>query len=133
MANELNQTVSFKYSKNGIELARQIGTSVTVNDDYFIHNIQSVGSIAEEALSLGEMTYADTGYVLIKNLDSVLDEYLAPNTNFITIGRLVSATYAPFIKLKPGETALFRLDNTSAPYAKADSATIKLEYWIISD
>ena len=49
MANELTTVVNCKYNKNGVEIARNIGNSVSVSGSGLLHNVQYVGT-SEEAL-----------------------------------------------------------------------------------
>lgn len=123
MASELTATCNFRYSKNGVELARNISAVVDISGNYINYAVQNIGT-TEEALVLNDVTFGTAGYILVKNLDS---------TNYVTLGRLVTAVYQPFTKLKAGEVALFRLDQTSAPYAKANASACNLEYWLLVD
>jgi hypothetical protein len=80
--------------------------------------IAAIGFAAHEALAMGDVSTA--GWAYFKNLDA---------TNFVTIGVDVSSTFYPFLKLKAGEYCICPL-GTSAPYAKADTAAVQLQFRI---
>jgi len=54
-------------------------------------------------------------------------------TNFVTIGVKPAATYYPLVRLNAGESFIFRLSQGIAPYAKADTAAVKLQKDILDD
>jgi hypothetical protein len=75
-------------------------------------------AIAETAIPLGQVT--SPGWFFAKNLDS---------TNFLHIR--VGTAGSAFCKLKPGEVCLLRLGaNVTAPYAIADTAACRLQYYL---
>ncbi len=127
MANELNITTSLRYSKNGVEVNRNISTVRDVTGDGMVHNIQAIGA-TEEALVIGDVGIS--GYILLKNLST---------TATILVGRMISATFESFVKLLPGDSALLRLDDGTSPYtandpyAISDIAGANLEYWLIAN
>jgi hypothetical protein len=83
--------------------------------------IASIGFAAHEAIPMGDVSTA--GFARFKNLDS---------TNFVQIGTDVAAAFVPSIKLKAGESFTIRL-GTNAPYAKANTAAVQLDYEIFQD
>jgi len=120
MAGELTTAVSFRYSKNGVELARSIGGTIDVSGNAFCYAIQNIGT-TEENLIVNDVS--TNGYCIVKNVDA---------TNYVTLGKTISAVYQPFLKIKPGESQLIRFDSGTIQ-AKANTAAINLEYWLISD
>lgn len=80
--------------------------------------VPNIGFAAHEALVMQDVSSA--GWARFENLDS---------TNFIQIGVDSGGTFIPFLKLLAGEYTFVRLA-TSAPYAKADTAAVKLDYEI---
>jgi hypothetical protein len=83
---------------------------------------QSVGT-THEAITISA-DVATPGWAYFKNNDS---------TNFCDLGLVVAATFYPLIRLKAGEAALFRLSPAAAPYAKADTAAVDLEWSVLND
>lgn len=118
MANELSVALSLRYSKNGISLNRYVTDSVTVAGNSYLSGVQIIGFSAHEALSLGDV--ATAGYVLLRNTDG---------TNYVQVGIDSSGTFVPSIKLLAGEAAMFRAG--AVLYAKADTAAVNLESWVI--
>ena len=82
---------------------------------------QNIAAGAHEALDMGELTTA--GYAQFTNLDS---------TNYVEIGIDDTGTFEPLVKLKAGEAAILRL-TTNAPYARANTAAVDLDYLIFED
>jgi len=114
MADELNITIAFSYSKNGVEIYKRVNFTPDVAGDSFVHHIQEVGT-SEEALT--EPTDIGTpAWCYVRNTDS---------SNFITLG----ATGSLNLKLLAGESCVFRLN--AALYAQADTAAVDVEYAII--
>lgn len=72
------------------------------------------------ALPMGSVTSA--GYAYFKNTGP---------TNFVEIGT-GTGTFVPFLKLKAGEAAICRL-STNTPTARANTASVVLQYYILSD
>lgn len=83
-----------------------------------LDTIISVGFSAEEALPLGDC--ASIGWCYAENLDA---------TNFVTIYMATGHTVG--LKLLAGEGYAFRL-NASAPYAKADTAAVRMR-WVVHE
>lgn len=80
----------------------------------------SVGTAAGgEALVLQDV--ASLGWARFENLDAA---------NYVEVGMIVSATFYPFLKLLPGEYTFMRLPTGLAPYARANTAAVQLDYEI---
>ena len=86
--------------------------------------IQEIGFGAHQALVVTNLT--DEGWAIFRNLDA---------TNFVELGIDVGAVFKPFIRLEPGEPALFRLspDAVATPFAQADTGNVLLEYMILEN
>jgi len=63
------------------------------------------------------------GWARFENLDA---------TNYVEIGVSVSSVFYPFIKLKPTEFCIVRL-GSNAPYARANTLSVQLDYEIFTD
>ncbi len=122
MADELKIRISADYfdpDTGAIESIDFAEFKVDVAGENKLHNIQSVG-ITEEALLIGDVTAG--GYLFAINRD--------PSNN-INLRQATAA--ANFATLKPGERQVFRFSTaTTAPFAIADTAISKLEYWWFS-
>ena len=122
MANEITVTIGINVSKG--YLKHNLATTsqqLTLTGTHDYSNTQDIGT-TEEALELGT-NLGTPGVAYFTNTDT---------TNFVTIGVKPAATYYPLLKIKAGETWPVRLDNV-AFYAKADTATVKLKYYILED
>lgn len=118
MADELNIVMAISFSKGGAVANRGESIQVDVTGDAFTHQVQAVGTSEEELAQGADL--GTPGYIFIKNLD---------DTNYVEIG---STTGVYDIKLKPGEIALYR-HNSGTVYAKANTDTCNVEYWLIED
>ena len=117
MADEVTIGTTFQYIKNGLTIPLSGTIQVDATGDGFVHNVQTVGFAAHEAMELNDVGTA--GYCYAKNIDA---------TNFVQLGLDVGGTFYPFGKLLPGEIALVRVAGTW--YAKADTAAVKLAYFL---
>ena len=84
-------------------------------------DVQIIGFSAHEALTLADVT--TRGYAGFTNLDAA---------NWVEIGVEVAATFYPVIRLLAGESGLFPLSPSVTLYAKADTAAVNLNKWIVS-
>ena len=82
--------------------------------------IQVVGT-THETLDVGDV--ATNGWLIVQNLDA---------TNFVELGRDVSAAFYGVVRVEPGEVAVLRLSQATI-YAQADTASIRLWYNLYED
>lgn len=121
MANELNINFTMAYSKGESRLTipgKQM--LVDVSSQVRASNTQTIGT-THEALGMGDVASAGAAYFL--NTDA---------TNYVDIGVDVSATFYGLIRLMPGDFAFIPRMATNAPYAKANTSSVNLEYIIFS-
>ncbi|TXH10002.1 MAG: hypothetical protein E6R03_15985 [Hyphomicrobiaceae bacterium] len=123
MANEIQVSASLSVQKGYLTARRSQTRSFTLNaaSPAKAAGIASIGTAAHEALPMGDVGTA--GWAWFENLDS---------TNYVQIGTDNGGAFIPFLKLMPGEPQLVRL-GTNAPYAKANTAAVKLDYEIFED
>lgn len=121
MANEIKATIQLTVAKGTLALTRSSQRSIDMSGTNYTAGAQSIGTGAHEALTLVDVSTA--GYGFFVNTDT---------TNYVEIGRDSAGTFVPLVKLKPGEAALFRLAST-APYAKANTAAVVLDWIIFAD
>lgn len=120
MAKEISFTSTLKFSKNGIVDSRSMSCQPDVAGSVTAGGVQKIGT-THEALVIGDI--GTPGWARFLNIDAV---------NYVELGIVTGGTFYPFAKLKAGESFPLRL-GTSAPYAKANTAEVKLEYLIIED
>jgi len=121
MANEITITAKMAVKKDSLDHAENPGTlSFDMSGAVATGGAQAVTTTAA-ALGIGSVTTA--GYSYFRNTGP---------TNYIEIGTGTGTNFAPFIKLKTGEVAVCRL-GTNAPTAKANVATVNLQYYILQD
>jgi len=80
-------------------------------------------TIATTATTIGVGSVTTAGYSYFRNLGP---------TNSVEIGTGTGTSFVAFAKLKAGEASILRL-GTNAPTAKAATAAIDLQYYILSD
>jgi len=109
-----NLTEAFSPGSISIDLASALG-------DGGVQSIDHSGSSAQgEAFGVTDVT--NGGVFFFRNLDE---------TNYVEIGIQVSSTFYPFLKLLAGEYAVGRI-GTAAPYGRANTAAVDVQYRILS-
>ncbi len=121
MANEIKANFSLSYTKGTSQVSFP-GKQLSIDSASYpkITNTQTVGTTAE-ALVLGDV--ASCGSAVFTNTDS---------TNYVDIGVDVSGTFYGLIRLMPGQYAFAPRLATNAPYARANTAAVSLDYTIFS-
>lgn len=124
MADEIDLYAGLKLDNGSISLSREIAFGTITPDQTtasYHAGVQTVGFAAHEAIELGDVSAC--GYSMFINTDA---------TNFVEIGIDVGSTFYPFVKLLAGEVSGPLRLGTNAPYAKADTGDVLLEYIILS-
>jgi hypothetical protein len=117
VADEATVTTSLQFAKGSVDLTLSDAASTfDVTGTRYIRGVQAVGT-SEEALDMGDLT--DPGWCYMRNLDSA---------NYVEVYAATGET--AFMRLNAGEHACFRLV-AAAPYVKADTASVDLEYMIV--
>jgi len=124
MANEISYQFQMRLSNGGLTDAYSIGgLSADQGVQGLVRNVQTISTGAGgDALDLGSVV--TNGWAIFSNLDS---------TNFVEVGIQIGGTFYAFLKLKGGEQAGPLRLGTAAPYARADTASVKLFYIIYND
>lgn len=124
MAITLTLSASATYNNNN-EVRRTTSAnaqSITVTGNGYIENTQLIGTDAGgEALVLGEV--GTPGWCRFQNLD---------DTNFVEIG-FDDTGFVTFLKLLANEETGWMRISQAAPYARADTANVRLNYTIIEE
>lgn len=120
MANEITLNLKISALKGSLNHTENPGT-LTVD----LSGLVAVGGAATvtttaAALTMGSVSSA--GYAYFRNTGP---------TNFLEIGTGTSP-FVPFLKLKAGEAAICRL-GTNTPTARANTASVQLQYYILAD
>ncbi len=121
MADEITTNFSLNYERGESKLqipSRQ--QKVDASSAVKVGNTQTVGT-THEALVLGDV--ASCGGAWFCNLDA---------TNYVDIGVDVSSTFYGLIRLMPGKSTFVPRLATNAPYARANTSAVSLEYIIFS-
>jgi hypothetical protein len=95
-----------------------LGVDFVASTPLVAAGVPSIGFAAHEAIVMQDV--ASAGWARFCNTSA---------TNFILIGTDSTGTFIPFLKLLAGEEVWVRL-GTNAPYAKADTAAVLLDYEI---
>ena len=117
---EISISTNFSVSKGSLKRSKSLTDSLdfVATAPNVASGVSTIGFAAHEALVMQDV--ASAGWARFENVDA---------TNFVQIGTDVAAAFVPFLKLLPGEFCVCRL-GTNAPYAKADTAAVKLDYEI---
>jgi hypothetical protein len=120
-ASEATIVASLQFAKGNIGTVVMASGSVArdVAGSVYTRNVQDVGFAAREAMLLGDA--GTGGYCLMHNADA---------TNFVDVFPDAAGTDPVLMRLKAKDWALFRLQ-ASAPYLKADTAAVKVEYFLL--
>jgi len=120
MSKEISVTLGVSCQKGNLTFSR---ASVTQKVDMAgTHRSNDTQDITTTPAALAiSASVATPGITYLRNLDT---------TNFVQVGVYVSSTFYPLLKLLPGESQMVRLAITN-PYAKADTATVTLEYDVL--
>lgn len=122
MADELTLAHSLSFSKGSVSAVTFAvsGKKITVTGTRYYRAVQIVGT-TEEALGLGEVVPTN-GYAMFHNLDSanLVEVYTA--TGGIAFCKLLAGEWSGPLRLGSGIVA---------PFAKATTAPVSLEYMLI--
>ncbi len=121
MANEITLNLKISALKGSLNHTENPGT-LTVD----LSGLVAVGGAATvtttaAALTMGSVSSA--GYAYFRNTGP---------TNFVEIGTGTGGSFVAFLKLKAGEAAICRL-GTNTPTARANTASVQLQYYILAD
>jgi len=120
MANEITLNLKLSVAKTYLVHTENPGTqSVTMTGTNAAGGVQAIGTAGE---LLGVTDVTTSGYAYFRNTDA---------TNYVEIGT-GTGTFVAFLKLKAGECAICRL-GTNAPSARANTAAVNLQYFILAD
>jgi len=122
MANEIYTSIQLRVVNGNLNILKQLSPRITMNTNTHSCGSQVISTGTHEALSIsGDV--AAKGVCYIVNLDT---------TNYVQYGVDLSGTFIPFGKLYPGEVNLFRLDPAVTPYFLANTASVKVDYVVLS-
>ena len=126
MANEISISTRLYAKKSFLNVDHNVGTvTADLGGSTSAAGIVSIPTTAGgTALSLDGITTATMGYAFFRNIDA---------TNYIEIGVQVGGTFYALVKLKAGEVALLRMNQTNPPYALANTATVVLQFTILAN
>jgi len=120
MANEITLNLKMQVEKSFLSHSENPGVlSVDMSGSNAIGGVQTIGTTAE-AITITDVS--TPGYAYFRNTDS---------TNFVEIGT-GTGSFVPFAKLKKGEACIMRL-STTAPTARANTAALTLQFYILAD
>lgn len=124
MADEITINLRLQVNNGFLVHREDPGTlGVTMTGKNGTGGIQNIvaGGTTGETITMGDTGTA--GWSYFRNTDTA---------NFVEIGIQVAGTFYPFVKLKSGESCILRL-GTNTPYARSNTATTNLQYFILSD
>lgn len=120
MANEITLNLKMTVEKSYLTHREDPGVlNVDMSGSNAAGGVQAIGT-SGETLSVTDV--ATPGYAYFRNLGP---------TNYVEIGTGTTA-FTAFVKLKAGEASILRL-GTTAPTARANTAGVNLQYYILAD
>lgn len=127
MANEISATLTLTANKgtnNIFSFSRSRTFNATLNTSRKADAVQNIGTTAEALSIHADLT--TLGWAHFTNHDT---------TNYVEIGRDVTGTFYPLVRLNAGESAMFRLSQGIAAslFARANTAAVDLEMNILND
>lgn len=122
MANEISITQNISATKGNQTYSRSRSYRADWTTARMDGQTQSIGTTHEALTVSADVATNGMGY--FTNLDA---------TNYVEIGRDVTGTFYPVAKLKPGESAEFRVAAGVTLYAKANTAACDLDWMILND
>lgn len=123
MADEIETYSKLYLTKGGVSLPLERSGKFAQAGTGYVSGVLSVPTTAGgTAIPLGVVT--TPGFALFTNLDT---------TNYVLVGKQVSAAFVDFLKVKPGETVGPVRLSTTAPYALANAGAVLLNYTILQD
>lgn len=125
MANEITSTFSLSCSKGSLSFSRSFTKQISLSASApnVAGGTQAIATTAAgEAISLGDV--ATNGVAYFVNLDSA---------NYVELGIQNGGTFYPLVRLNAGEGYPLRLSQGITPYARANTASVVLEYHIFDN
>lgn len=123
MPNEITINAQYNISKGTLALQRTIASAqfdlAGANYTGQVQTIPTTAGGTEIDITSG---VGDNGLAYFRNIDA---------TNYIEVGIVVSATFHPFMRLQPGQWGLCFLGHDVEPFARANTASANLEYFIL--
>ena len=120
MANEITVSMKLSVVKGFLDHVENPGVQT-----YDMSGLNASGGVQNIGTAAEVLTFGDVGtpgFAYFRNTGP---------TNFVEIGA-GTGSFVAFAKLKAGESMLCRL-STNAPRARANTAAINLQYYIVSD
>lgn len=121
MASELQYSVNFK-CQNGSYLENFNKVTQTANQNA-LGASAGIATVTTTASTINVGSVTTLGYLLLQNLDA---------TNYLTFG-VLSGSYIPVGKLKPGEVAMLRLQPGITFQWQANTASVECQYLLLQD
>lgn len=115
MSQEIQIGANLRVVNGAFQDIRTIQLSIDQSAIGVADAVQTISHTSPTALNL--VGIAANGWAVLQNVDA---------TNYIKFGPFVSATFYPFGKLAPGESAILRIAPGVVPYAEADTADCQM-------
>lgn len=122
MANEISLTIKGRVTNGSFKQEWSFGQlSIDQAAVGAAAGVQAVGTSAED-LTTGDVS--TPGYLFLYNLDS---------TNYVEVGKTVSASFEELIKLEAGEMCCFRVAASTTIRLQANTASCNVQYLLLED
>ena len=130
MANELAANCGISFAKAGVTSPTGSTTSDPIGESQPLTQFSVAGSVFSQGTMLA--SFEDPTPIPLGAVDEPHWTYLQnlDDTNFVTVRKSESGD--DFLKLLPGEFALFPFNPDSVPHVIADTADVLVKYLIVS-
>ncbi len=120
MANEITVNFQLLFAMSGRNFTEQFNQiQMDAGSELMAQGTPSIGT-GHEALPMQDVTAA--GAAVFYNNDA---------TNYVEVGVDNAGSFIGFVRIPPREFAFLPALSTNAPYARANTAAVKLSYMII--
>lgn len=116
MADEIRISTTIRYTKSGTAASHTQSFTADQTGDKYQAGVQSVGT-AEESMDKGDI--GTIGFFAFRNVDA---------TNYVQFG-ITTGVYS--IKCLAGQGGLVSWNSSTAPYAKANTAAVEVDYLMV--
>lgn len=125
MAEEITINSRIQVTKGGISLSQRASFKPTMSGSAYSANVQTVPTTAAGTALVIAAGVSTLGWAWFKNLDAA---------NYIEIGtQSGGTTFLPFARLNAGEACLLRLAQGITVFAKANTASVNLEHYVVAN
>ena len=116
MSGTITLTEGVSYTNGSLSFTNPVATQTITQTTQGVFT--DTQTIATSATAVTTGSNATLGLMILQNLDA---------TNYVDFGSYVTATFYPLVRLKAGESFVFRVKPGLTLYAQANTASVNLQ------